>query len=299
MDNTVKGFQTNEGTKQYDYNALANLPTLISQDDVNGVVVNALEQAKQNGDFKGDKGDDYILTEADKVEIAEMAAELIDTPDNPGGGDIDLDGYATQQWVQDQNYLTSIPSEYITSTELTSAVDSALEQAKANGDFKGEPGEPGDDYILTSSDKNEIADIVLGQIEIPDSPGGGGTTDLTGYATEEWVKKQNYLTSIPSDYVTSNELTNEVNSALTQAKENGDFKGDKGDKGATFFPQIDSQGNLSWTNDSDLDNPTTINITGPKGETPQKGVDYYTKEDKDELIQEILNSLPIAEEAKF
>lgn len=158
MDNTVKGFQTNEGTKQYDYNALANLPTLISQNDVNRVVANALEQAKQNGDFKGDKGDDYILTEADKAEIAEMAAELIDIPDNPGGGDINLDGYATQQWVQEQNYLKSIPSEYVTSTELTGEVNSALAQAKQNGDFKGEPG---DDYILTEDDKREVANIVL------------------------------------------------------------------------------------------------------------------------------------------
>lgn len=240
MDNTVKGFQTNEGTKQYDYNALANLPTLISQDNIKETVTSALEQAKQNGDFKGDKGDDYILTETDKVEIAGIAAELIDIPDNPGG-DIDLDGYATQQWVQEQNYLTSIPSEYITSTELTGAVDSALEQAKANGDFKGEPGEPGDDYILTSSDKNEIANIVLGQIEIPESP-EGENVDLTGYATEEWVKKQNYLTSIPSDYVTSSELTNEVDTALAQAKQNGDFKGDKGDtpvKGTDYFTQTE------------------------------------------------------------
>ena len=168
MDNTVKGFQTNEGTKQYDYNALANLPTLISQDNIDEAVVNALEQAKQNGDFKGDKGDDYILTEADKAEIAEMAAELIDIPDTPGGGDIDLDGYATQQWVQDQNYLKSIPSDYVTSTELTGEVNSALAQAKENGDFKGEPG---NDYVLTEADKNEIAAIAADLIDIPISDG--------------------------------------------------------------------------------------------------------------------------------
>lgn len=210
MTEPVKGFQTNEGTKQYDYNALANRPTLITQDQLNAV----LKEAK-----------DYTNEEIKKIEIPE---------DDP----IDLSKYATTQWVQEQNYLTSIPSEYITSTELTDAVNSALEQAKANGDFKGEPG---DDYILTSSDKNEIADIVLGQIEIPDSP-GGGTVDLTGYATEEWVKKQNYLTSIPSNYVTSSELINEVNSALTQAKQNGDFKGDKGDtpvKGKDYFTQTE------------------------------------------------------------
>lgn len=79
MDNTVKGFQTNEGTKQYDYNALANLPTLISQDNIDRAVTNALEQAKENGDFKGDKGDDYILTEDDKREVANIVLTILPT----------------------------------------------------------------------------------------------------------------------------------------------------------------------------------------------------------------------------
>jgi hypothetical protein len=37
-----------------------------------GEVNSALAQAKDRGDFKGDPGDDYILTEADKQEIANM-----------------------------------------------------------------------------------------------------------------------------------------------------------------------------------------------------------------------------------
>lgn len=60
-------------------------------------------------------------------------------------------------------------------------------------------------------------------------------------------------------------------------------KGDKGDKGdtggqgpsgapgsngATFTPSVDAEGNLSWTNDKGLDNPQTVNIKGPKGDTP-------------------------------
>lgn len=60
-------------------------------------------------------------------------------------------------------------------------------------------------------------------------------------------------------------------------------KGDKGDKGdtggqgpsgapgsngATFTPAVDAEGNLSWTNDKGLDNPETVNIKGPKGDTP-------------------------------
>lgn len=34
------------------------------------------------------------------------------------GGNVDLDGYATEQWVEEQGYLKSIPSEYVTETEL-------------------------------------------------------------------------------------------------------------------------------------------------------------------------------------
>jgi hypothetical protein len=37
--------------------------------------------------------------------------------------------------------------------------------------------------------------------------------------------------------------------------------------GATFIPSIDSEGNFSWSNDKGLENPTPVNIKGPKGET--------------------------------
>lgn len=48
--------------------------------------------------------------------------------------------------------------------------------------------------------------------------------------------------------------------------------------------------------------------TGPQGETgpagadgytPVKGTDYFTEEDKDEMVQAVLAALPIAEEASF
>ena len=54
------------------------------------------------------------------------------------------------------------PSDYVyTETEvitIKTAVEKALEEAKESGEFKGEKG---NDYILTSADKNEIADIVI------------------------------------------------------------------------------------------------------------------------------------------
>lgn len=57
-------------------------------------------------------------------------------------------------------------------------------------------------------------------------------------------------------------------------------KGEKGDAGAagpagadgaTFTPSVDASGNLSWTNDSGLENPQTVNIRGPQGPQGEQG----------------------------
>ena len=44
--------------------------------------------------------------------------------------------------------------------KLPEAINTALAQAKASGEFNGEPGAPGDDYVLTEADKREIAELV-------------------------------------------------------------------------------------------------------------------------------------------
>ena len=49
--------------------------------------------------------------------------------------------------------------------------------------------------------------------------------------------------------------------------------GADGEDGATFTPSVDTEGNLSWTNDKGLTNPDTINIKGPKGDKGDKGDD--------------------------
>ena len=49
--------------------------------------------------------------------------------------------------------------------------------------------------------------------------------------------------------------------------------GSRGDDGATFIPSVDDYGNLSWINDSGLENPETVNIRGPKGDKGDQGDD--------------------------
>ena len=50
-------------------------------------------------------------------------------------------------------------------------------------------------------------------------------------------------------------------------------KGDDGERGVTFTPRVESNGNLSWTNDGGLENPETVNIMGAKGDKGDKGDD--------------------------
>ncbi len=48
-------------------------------------------------------------------------------------------------------------------------------------------------------------------------------------------------------------------------------KGDTGARGATFRPSVDAGGNISWTNDSGLENPAAQNIRGPAGRDGAQG----------------------------
>lgn len=48
--------------------------------------------------------------------------------------------------------------------------------------------------------------------------------------------------------------------------------GGAGENGATFTPHVDTEGNLSWTNDKNLANPQTVNIKGERGPRGNAGV---------------------------
>lgn len=71
-----------------------------------------------------------------------------------------------------------------------------------------------------------------------------------------------------------------------------------------FRPSVDADGNLSWTNNAGLENPAAVNVMGPQGPagengqdgadgcTPVKGTDYFTDDDKAELVDLVLAALP-------
>lgn len=68
---------------------------------------------------------------------------------------------------------------------------------------------------------------------------------------------------------------------------------------ATFFPSVSEEGVISWTNNGNLPNPAPINIqgkAGPAGEdghTPVRGTDYWTEEDKTQMVADVISALPV------
>ena len=72
------------------------------------------------------------------------------------------------------------------------------------------------------------------------------------------------------------QLQEAINTALAQAKESGEFKGEKGD---TFTYEDFTEEQLET-------------LKGAKGDKPVKGIDYFTEADKAELVTDVLNSLP-------
>ena len=80
--------------------------------------------------------------------------------------------------------------------------------------------------------------------------------------------------------VTKNEKKREEYYQEIQKKvDNGDLNG------ATFTPSVDTDGNISWSNDKNLSNPTTQNIKGPKGDTYN-----LTEQDKKDISSMTLES---------
>lgn len=90
----------------------------------------------------------------------------------------------------------------------------------------------------------------------------------TLFSNDDYI--QDFVSYMGSMYAciqtnTGVEPTNELYWKLVVSGQPG-IQGKTGNTGVTFTPHVDSQGNLSWTNDGGLENPATVNIKGPKGE---------------------------------
>lgn len=137
----------------------------------------------------GKDGQDYVLTDEDKAEIAGMVEVT------GGSGEVDLTGYATEEYVDSKwegypdkqdvatkGYVTSSITGrgYITSEQAQDKIDSAIAGIE----------HPAPD--LTGYATENYVDEKVGAIEIPEVP------SLEGYATEQYVDDAIAAIDIPS-----------------------------------------------------------------------------------------------------
>ena len=136
--------------------------------------------------------------------------------------DVDLTGYAKQDWVM-QNFISVIPSEYVTDSELNTVLNSYYNKTEI--DNKG---------YLTAIPSEYVTDTEL-------------STSLNSYYTKTQIDSKGYLTSIPAEYVTETELNTSLNSYYTKNETDAklDAKLNKSVWDGVF--RIDTDGNLRCT----------------------------------------------------
>ena len=81
--------------------------------------------------------------------------------------------------------------------------------------------------------------------------------------------------------------TTDKSNLVSAINELADGGGTAGEDGATFIPSVSADGEISWTNDKGLPNPTPVNIKGPKGPAYT-----LTESDKAEIVDDVLAALP-------
>ena len=153
-------------------------------------------------------------------------------------------GYATETWVGEQNYLTSVPSGYATETWV------------------------GEQNYLTSLPGGIATETWVGEQNYLIA------TDLASYATTTWVANQNYLTSVPDAVIDNLEdigdvtITNPSNGQVLKYSEgewvnSADLVGNAGSGIANIVEDTTPQlgGGLD-INTNDITGDGNIQITG-------------------------------------
>lgn len=141
------------------------------------------------------KPSDYVYTETEVITVQAIEKRMGELEDSLSANidktvsdylkenppQVDLTGYATEEWVEGKGYLTE-------HQDISGKAD--REHTHSYNSLTDKPTIPSIDGLATE----EYVDNAV-------------RNSTEGIATENWVKNQGYISSIPSEYVTENELS--------------------------------------------------------------------------------------------
>lgn len=159
------------------------------------------------------------------------------------------------------------------------------------------------DYVFTPPEQTSLEEIkekidYLESIQDPDAIKNAVNDYLEQNPVEAPVQSVNgqtgtvELTAADVGAISKNDLQEATNAVLAQAKASGEFDGADGAPGPQG-PKGDTgpAGQKGDTGD--------VGPAGPAGYTPVKGTDYFTAEDKAEMVNAVLAALPSAEGVSY
>lgn len=156
--------------------------------------------------------------------------------------------------IEDLNNTEDVYRLDITTKDGTITTPNLVGKQGEQGE-KGDKGEKGDIGDKGEQGENSIAAITpRGNYDINANPSYVKTDYITYTDGNTYVCKIDNPTNEPPTDGTINDTYWQLIA----------LRGAKGDKGITFIPNIDEQGNLYWTNDGQLENPNAINLTNIK-----------------------------------
>lgn len=193
-----------------DYYPDTNPSGFLTNEALTGLATETYVQSQTSGKLdKSSSGAFYLATNPDHFvtsgELSTLSAKI--ESDIPS-----LEGYATEEWVGQQGYLTSVPSEYVTDTEMGTAIETAT-SGKMDKSTSAQfyPRSTNPEHYVTSGELSTLSAKI--ESDIPSIAGlaseswvqanFASASQLSDMATQTWVGEQGFLTSIPDTYATS------------------------------------------------------------------------------------------------
>ena len=205
--------------------------------------------------------------------------------------------------------VTCYEAQVVTQEDIPSVVETALAEAKASGDFKGDKGDKGDPGNAGTS---------VTVKSVSESTVDGGSNVVT-FSDGKKVNIKNGINGTNGTSATHSWSGTTLTVTSASGTSSANLKGDKGDTGAAGTNGTNgvSVSSVKQTTTSSADggsNVVTVTLsngttstfivkngskgstgatgaTGAAGKTPVKGVDYWTTADQEAIVQQVIAAL--------